>query len=124
MPSWHQAKLLSHVAKGPCKNDVCSRPVVSQILIDMAEMNKVCENFVWAGKPHKIGRTQFRLPKKEGGLNWWDLDAKVRSLQATWVHKYLTGKVSPSLDALFREVIGKWASGGNLRHLLNDPDDN
>src|SRR3954453_876840 len=76
------------------------------------------------GETHKIGRCQFWLPKKEGGLNWWDLDAKVRSLQATWVHMFLTGKVSPSLDALFKEVIQKWATGGNLHHLLNDPDDN
>jgi hypothetical protein len=28
------------------------------------------------------------------------------------------------LDRLFREEIHKWAAGGNLRHLLNDPDDN
>jgi hypothetical protein len=73
----------------------------------LKEMKHVCKEFVWANKPHKIGQCQFQLPKKEGGLNWWDLDSKVRSLQATWVHKFLTGKVSPSLDALFKEVIHK-----------------
>ena len=79
-------------------------PISEKIL---TEMKKTCKEFIWGGKPHKVGRCQLRLPKKEGGINWWDLDAKLRALQANWVYKYLTGKVSESLSCLFKEVVAK-----------------
>src|SRR3569623_1924753 len=64
-------------------------PIMPIPVIIIEDMKKICEKFVWNNKPHKIGRCQMRLPKKEGGINWWDIESKVRALQATWVHKYL-----------------------------------
>ena len=66
-------------------------------------IQKVVEKFVWGGQPHKIGRCQMRLPKGEGGINLWDIESKIRALQAAWVHKCLTGKLSGSLKELFNE---------------------
>ena len=73
---------------------------------------------------HTRGRKQMRLFKKEGGLNWWDLDAKVRALKATWILKFLKGDLSPAFAALLQQEIETFAEEGNLCHLLNDPDDN
>jgi hypothetical protein len=68
-------------------------------------INKIVEKFIWAGKPHKVGRCQMRLPKKEGGLFVWDLEAKIRALQAGWIHKHLRGELKGSLEELIQETV-------------------
>ena len=35
--------------------------------------------------------------KKEGGLGFWDIPAKVAALRTTWVVKYMLNKLSPGL---------------------------
>src|SRR5690348_13558399 len=96
-------------------------PINKEVL---AKMEKIVMSYIWNGKPAKICRAQMRKDKNNGGFNVWDLEAKVRALQANWVLKCIQGNLGGSLYELIDELIMKWALAGNKRHFLNDPDDN
>ena len=54
----------------------------------------------------------------------WDLEAKVRALQANWILKFLRGDLTGSLKELIQNEVEEWAEDpSHFRHLLNDPDD-
>ena len=87
-------------------------------------IDKVIFDFVWNSAPHKVGKKQMRRDKDNNGLDLWDLDAKIQSLQAGWILKFVNNKIKGSLFELITDKCIRWAEAGTLRHLLNDPDDN
>jgi hypothetical protein len=96
-------------------------PVPPQIV---DKIDKIIMDFVWNSSPHKVGRKQMRREKNQNGLDLWDLDAKIRALQAGWILKFVNNKITGSLFELIKEKCQEWGKESSLRHLLNDPDDN
>ena len=45
----------------------------------------------------KVRKAQLYKGKKEGGLGFWDIPAKVAALKTTWVVKYMLNKLSLGL---------------------------
>ena len=61
-------------------------------------------SFLWSGGMCKVRKAQLYKGKKEGGLGFWDIPAKVAALRTTWVMKYMLNKLSPEL----LEAWGHW----------------
>jgi hypothetical protein len=88
------------------------------------EIEKCAQQFVWGHKPPKLSKRQMRESKKDGGLLLWDLESKIRALQAGWILKHLQGSLGGSLGSLIQSLCSDWAETRPTKHLLNDQDDN
>ena len=76
--------------------------------------------FVWRDKIPKVARKTMYLPREEGGLNFWNLEAKGAAFQNVWVVKYLNDKLPPSLKAAMDGIVNtynnKFPRAGNMPH--------
>ena len=62
------------------------------------EIEKICLNFLWCGKGHKISKQQLRWSKEEAGLNFWNLSAKVAASKSNWIAAHINNKLNKSFS--------------------------
>lgn len=58
------------------------------------QLQKISIDFLWKYKKHKLRLANLELPKTKGGLNLFNLHAKIHSLQAKWAFLFHARKTN------------------------------
>jgi hypothetical protein len=75
------------------------------------EIERKCFKFIWDGKPDKVKRTTMIGNFEMGGLNMIDIESCFASLRASWVSRFVSGKMDNwklILYKYFRQFGKNW----------------
>jgi hypothetical protein len=94
--------------------------IVAPPITVINSIEKACVSFIWREGPSKISLKQLRLPKKEGGFNFWNLKAKIAAFHNIWIAKYIKNELNPILSNTIKYWTSKYQDATGMDICLWD----
>ena len=125
---YREITIIKTLALSKLTHIVCVLPSINVRMI--RQINQLCFNFIWDGKPDKISRKATIMPEALGGLGMKCVETFWTSIQCSWFRRIRDGNafwlkvLKTSLYDIGEDLDTMWNWGVNKFHKIANQIDN